>query len=217
MISLLLAYGLGSLPAAFYLARLKGKNIFQTGSKNMGSMNSFRNVGPIIGIAVFLIDVAKGYLAAYLGARHSLELGFFCAAACILGHAFSIWVGFKGGKALACAFGSTLCLVPWLALVQMLSIIALSLSLKRIALASSITTLIFFFSILGISLWTPWQWTPWQWTQRTYPIVLAAAMMSGVVLYKHWPELSQELGFKRLASDSSALPDTSQKQHKETT
>jgi acyl phosphate:glycerol-3-phosphate acyltransferase len=113
LLAFFLAYLLGSFPTAFLAGKLRGKNIFATGSGNMGAMNTARNVGYGLGITVLLIDLAKGALATYLG----LQLGSTTAALAagigvVLGHTFSVFIGFRGGKGLATGLGASLLLYP---------------------------------------------------------------------------------------------------------
>ena len=143
--ALALGYLLGSLPTAAIAARLKGRNIFEVGSGNMGAMNSARNLGWAVGVLVALIDVGKGALATYLGIQMAEAVGRVDAAAlvvtlvaavgAVLGHAFSPWVHFAGGKAIATTFGVTLPLVPLLGLFYLGFIVAFYLILRRMNVA----------------------------------------------------------------------------------
>src|SRR5690625_563182 len=116
LLALFTAYLLGSIPSAQLFARLAGRDIFTTCSGNMGTMNALRNLGPLIGILTFVFDVVKGaaamllagWLAAQLAPGSELARDLALAAAPVgagLGHVFSVFAGFRGGKALAVAFG----------------------------------------------------------------------------------------------------------------
>lgn len=150
--ALALGYILGGVPTAAIAARLRGKNIFEVGSGNMGAMNSARNLGWAIGIAVALIDVAKGALAVYLGLQMgditgrtdaSLLLPAMAAATgAVLGHSYSPYVHFAGGKAIATTFGITLPLAPMLGLFYLGFIVGIYLIFRRITLAGLVGALI---------------------------------------------------------------------------
>ncbi|HHO56914.1 MAG TPA: glycerol-3-phosphate acyltransferase, partial [Trueperaceae bacterium] len=134
ILAVLSAYLIAALPTAYILAKLQGKNIFELGSGNMGAMNTFRNLGIAAGIAVLIIDIAKGYLAVKLAqiiATNNINIGYFAAIAVVLGHAWSIYVGFRGGKALSSSFGTLLALDPKGALVVLFAIIIFSLAIKK--------------------------------------------------------------------------------------
>src|SRR5580704_15656081 len=102
-----LSYLVGSIPSGYLVARSKGIDIRQRGSSNIGAANVARVMGKKWGYLVGFCDFLKGFLAVNLGliAAHfplSPVLGGVAAAiACILGHHYPIWLGFKGGKGTA--------------------------------------------------------------------------------------------------------------------
>jgi acyl phosphate:glycerol-3-phosphate acyltransferase len=98
----------GSLPFSVWLARLRGRDACSVGDGNPGAINAFRAAGARVGIPALLLDFLKGALpvaAAFwlLGLRGWLLLPV--AIAPVLGHAFSPFLGFRGGKAIAVTFG----------------------------------------------------------------------------------------------------------------
>jgi glycerol-3-phosphate acyltransferase PlsY len=136
----LVGYLLGALPFGYLVARAKGVNIFEVGSKNPGATNVRRVLGPGPGNLVFALDAAKGALAAAwafgssskltldLAAPFSLLNGAYAGAdwvnmgmaglvGAMLGHSFSCFTGFRGGKGVATASGGCLVLMPLGALV----------------------------------------------------------------------------------------------------
>lgn len=106
---LILAYLIGSFPTGVIVGRVFfHKDIRKYGSGNIGTTNTFRVLGPVAGIIVFLIDFFKGTLATCLPVIFHLGphyLGLIFGLAAILGHAFSIFLKFKGGKAVATTAG----------------------------------------------------------------------------------------------------------------
>ena len=115
-----LAFLIGSVPTAFWYAKyVHGLDIRQHGSGNIGASNSLRVLGKKAGIIVLLIDLLKG-LIPVLVAR---KLGFtpenilLTGVFAVLGHLFSPFVGFKGGKGIATAFGVILGFSPLGALI----------------------------------------------------------------------------------------------------
>lgn len=114
---LVLAYLAGSVPTSFVVGKVfHGIDLREHGSGNLGATNAFRVLGAKSALPVVLIDVAKGFVPVWLfpslaGAGFGWTLGF--AAAAIVGHMFSVWVGFRGGKGIATSAGAFLALAPW--------------------------------------------------------------------------------------------------------
>jgi len=105
-LSLLLAYLIGSFPTAYLAGRyVKGFDIRQYGSGNMGTMNTRALLGWRWAVIVFLIDLLKGILAIYLS-RWAVADPFLLASAAAAGHCYPVWLRFRGGKALATTLGA---------------------------------------------------------------------------------------------------------------
>ena len=109
---------MGSIPTAYLmLKRAKGIDITQTGSGNVGAMNSYEITGSkITGIIVLLIDALKGLLSVYIPLRifpvnfANPAIGLIFA---VISHSFNPWLNFKGGRGLASAAGGTLLIFPF--------------------------------------------------------------------------------------------------------
>ncbi len=117
LLAVLAGYLLGALPFGYLVARAKGVNIFEVGSKNPGATNVRRVLGHGPGNLVLFLDALKGAVAAgwprFLGPMAEIE--GVCVAglvAAILGHSFSCFTGFKGGKSVATGAGGFLVLFP---------------------------------------------------------------------------------------------------------
>ena len=132
-------YFLGGIPSAAWIARLAGRDIFRVGSGNMGSMNTARNVGPLAGVAVFVLDVGKGAAAVVTGLwmgdvgslAEPLAPALAAAVGVVVGHGWSPYARFRGGKGLAAAFGATLPIVPLGGLAAFTLLVALILITRR--------------------------------------------------------------------------------------
>jgi acyl phosphate:glycerol-3-phosphate acyltransferase len=156
----LLGYLLGAIPSAELAARLRGRHIFDVGSGNMGAMNTARNLGIGLGIAVFVVDVAKGAAAAALALAGARALGHDAAATlttaqaaglgAVLGHAWSVFVGGRGGKGLATILGVSLPIHPLGGLAGTLAIVVLVVLTRNATLAAVVTLLAY----PGIVAWT---------------------------------------------------------------
>jgi glycerol-3-phosphate acyltransferase PlsY len=140
LIKTALAYLLGSIVGSLVVGKLRGGiDVRQMGSGNAGATNALRTQGPAFAIWVFIIDIAKGFVAARwlpwlpvpgvatAGSELSAWLAAACAFAAILGHVFPVWHGFRGGKGVATLVGAfagldPLMLLPllgsWLAIVM---------------------------------------------------------------------------------------------------
>ncbi|WP_281829503.1 MULTISPECIES: glycerol-3-phosphate 1-O-acyltransferase PlsY [Lactobacillus] len=158
---LILAYLIGSFPTGVIIGKtFFHKDIRQYGSGNIGTTNTFRVLGPKAGITVFLIDFFKGTLATILPVIFNLGPHYLClifGLAAILGHAFSIFLKFKGGKAVATSAGFLLgynlhffliCAVIFFPILFITSTVSLTslISIVLIFIAS------FFFHDLALSI-----------------------------------------------------------------
>jgi len=108
------SYLLGAIPSAYVIGRFKGKDITSEGSGNIGGTNAYRVLGPRLGILVALMDVGKVLLALiitkyWLGTEPAM---FAAALAAVVGHNWSVYVKFKGGKGIAVTIGTYLFLFP---------------------------------------------------------------------------------------------------------
>lgn len=104
-----IAFLIGSIPFGYLIARFFYRtDIRKTGSGNIGAMNALRTIGKGGAVAVLLLDAAKGFIPAFLVLRfaHDPVLATIVAIAAVLGHCFSPWLGWKGGKGVATSFGA---------------------------------------------------------------------------------------------------------------
>lgn len=143
----LAAYLLGSIPFGFLLVLLfRKEDIRSKGSGNIGATNVVRSGAKGLGALTFLLDAVKGYMAVLVAIQiaglpglpsvphgNATAVAALCA---VLGHMYTVWLGFKGGKGVATAFGVFVALAPWAALVS-LGVFAVVFALSRyVSLAS---------------------------------------------------------------------------------
>jgi glycerol-3-phosphate acyltransferase PlsY len=148
LIAAVVGYLLGSLSFGYLIARAKGVNIFEVGSKSSGATNVLRVLGKGPGYLAFFLDALKGAAAAgwplvFVRGPHSTYL--ICAVAglvaAIVGHSFSCFIKFRGGKGVATATGGFLILLPTETLIAgMVWIIAFYAS-RYVSLASIIAAI----------------------------------------------------------------------------
>ena len=117
------AYLLGSIPTGFLVAKAKGIDIRSVGSGNIGATNAMRVLGKPAGIFVLLADAAKGFVAAKwlpllilhfvshpIGSFDNLPI--YAGIFAVIGHNYTCWLKFKGGKGIATTAGVYLALAP---------------------------------------------------------------------------------------------------------
>lgn len=114
MIILLSSYLIGSIPFALVIGKLfYSTDIRGYGSGNLGATNSFRVLGKRAGTVVAIADLMKGSIACFLPMMLRSNVSpILCGLLAIIGHAFPVFAGFKGGKAVATSAGVLLFLVP---------------------------------------------------------------------------------------------------------
>ena len=136
---LILCYNLGSIPTAFILAKkLKGVDIRTVGSGNVGASNAGRVLGKFGFITVLIIDTLKGFIPAFLLLRWYGETDYALIGgiAVILGHTFTIFLDFKGGKGVATGLGVFLALAPLSTLIAAIVFGILLLAFRMISVSS---------------------------------------------------------------------------------
>jgi len=140
-----MAYLLGSIPTGFLVARARGVDIRTVGSGNIGATNAFRVLGKGLGIFVLLMDALKGWVAVQIGAQLVNQLlpgapldnlRITAGIAAILGHNFTCWLNFKGGKGIATSAGVLIALVPWALLIILSIFIILFVTTRYVSIGS---------------------------------------------------------------------------------
>ncbi len=117
---ILFSYFLGSFPTGYVVGKLIYKeDVRNYGSGNIGMSNVFRTFGPIPALITFLGDAFKGYLPVFLAIHLNFPISIviLIALSSILGHVFSIYLRFKGGKGIATTFGIFFAINPYLGLL----------------------------------------------------------------------------------------------------
>ncbi|HEX4066083.1 MAG TPA: glycerol-3-phosphate 1-O-acyltransferase PlsY [Acidobacteriaceae bacterium] len=185
------AYLLGSIPFGYLLVRIfRKEDIREKGSGNIGATNVIRSGAKGLGAVTFLLDVLKGYGAVWLcalatareGVAPDVRMNAIAIAAlfAILGHIYTVWLGFRGGKGVATAFGVFLALAPLPALAA-LGIFAIVLALSRyVSLGSIVAALAF--PIFALLLRHP---------QRTAWATAVLFVVPAIVILKHHQNIAR--------------------------
>lgn len=212
----LLAFLLGSVPFGLIIAKLKGIDIRQHGSGNIGATNVFRIVGKKYGITCLILDALKGFIPVMItmnlvritGRDPQFHLGFldafhlmlpaaeqmkgqlihvFTALAAVLGHNYSPWIGFKGGKGIATSAGVLIGLMPAAVVILLVVFIITLVFTRYVAVASMVSALVlplmthlgarFHKTAEGISLWEAGTWNK--------PLFVFSVLIAVLAIWKH--------------------------------
>jgi acyl phosphate:glycerol-3-phosphate acyltransferase len=143
-LALLAGYILGSLPFALWISRARGVDILKVGSGNPGMTNVWRTLGWKPALPVAALDTAKGAAAAWAGLTLTASplWSLLAGIAAVLGHSFSFWIGFKGGKSVLTAFGVFLFLSPLASLGAFLVWVVVMSLFRYVSLASILAALV---------------------------------------------------------------------------
>ncbi|GGB06346.1 glycerol-3-phosphate 1-O-acyltransferase [Macrococcus hajekii] len=150
-----LAYLIGSISPGLIIGKtFFNKDIRNYGSGNLGATNTFRVLGRQAGIVVTLLDMAKGVIGALLPILfHSDVHGILVGLFAVLGHVFSIFLKFKGGKAVATSAGVVLAVNPLLFIITAITFFSVLYAYKYVSLASIIASIINFIAAIAFSDW----------------------------------------------------------------
>jgi glycerol-3-phosphate acyltransferase PlsY len=177
-------YLLGSIPTGFLVAQAKGIDIRAVGSGNIGATNVLRALGKPAGAFVLFMDALKGWLAVVplsqlillafgLGSDvRTREIGAIIGGvSVILGHNFTCWLHFKGGKGIATSAGVLLALVPWALLTILIVWIVVFASTRYVSLASVAAA-----AALPFASWA---------THESLTRVMVSGALGALAIYKH--------------------------------
>ena len=180
---ILIAYVLGSIPNALWVGKtFKNIDVREHGSKNTGSTNAARVLGPKLGIFTLILDILKGALPTYLGIVLGADLltritgidkldVIVIGMAAIFGHTFSLFLKFKGGKAVATTLGVFLVLVPYAILILLVVFFVIFGLTKYVSLASIVSAV-----ALPITVYL---------TTRHIPLTILGIIIGLLVIIRH--------------------------------
>ena len=187
IVTTLVAYLLGSIPTGYLVAKSRGIDIRTVGSGNIGATNVFRILGKPAGIFVLTVDALKGFIACrFVGFfAHKIFLGSTLADSsteeflkitgglfAILGHNYTCWLKFKGGKGIATSAGVTLALLPLAFGIALATWLVLFATTRYVSVAS-----------IGAAFVLPF--VAW-WPARSSPtMIVVAAVIGALAIYKH--------------------------------
>jgi len=184
ILTAVLGYFFGSIPSGFLMAKTRGIDIRSIGSGNIGATNVFRALGTPAGVIVLLADALKGWAAVAIisnlvcnwaypaGGPQAREWYHIVAGlAAVLGHNYTCWLYFKGGKGIATSAGVLVALVPW-ALLIILGIWIIVFAFGRYVSLASITAS----AALPLATWL---------TGCSSTLIIITSAMTLLAVYKH--------------------------------
>ena len=186
---LVFAFLLGSIPFGVIICRAKGVDIFSIGSGNIGATNVVRAVGPVLGGLVLLLDVSKGLIPGLVAhfTMHEGPFGlqaqvwsFVLGCVAIVGHMFSPWIKFKGGKGIATGLGAMLSSIPLTGLAAFIVFTIVTSTCRFVSLGSIIAAI----STIPISIFL---------THDSLQVLPILILFNFVVIYKHRSNITRIL------------------------
>jgi acyl phosphate:glycerol-3-phosphate acyltransferase len=170
-----IAYLLGAIPFGYLLVRATtGADVRAKGSGNIGATNVLRTTGRAAGIATLVLDIAKGWLAVWIAGRLTSQDVVWmsvAALAVMAGHAYPVFMGFKGGKAVASFIGAFLCLTPGAIAAEVVIFVVIVAWTRHISMGSIVGAATF---PLGV------------WLIYKMPVPTVAAVIAGIfIIYRH--------------------------------
>ena len=183
-----MGYFAGSLPTGYLVARARGVDIRQSGSGNIGATNVFRVLGKPAGVLVLVVDGLKGYAACAWGT--SIVLHAFGVApsaaepyrivagiAAVLGHNFTCWLRFKGGKGIATSAGVYFALAPLAAGMAVVAWVGALLLTRYVSVASVLAA-----TVLPLAVW---------FTPNNLALRLVTTALGALAIWKHRSNLQR--------------------------
>lgn len=179
LLFIIVAYFFGSLPTGVWIGKkFKGIDIRQHGSKNSGATNAYRVLGAKYGIMVLIADALKGYIPLFIANRFGITGGMlvFLGLVAILGHTFSIFLNFNGGKGVATSLGVFLYLIPNVIGILVVVFIAVVYFSRYISLGSIVCAILL--PILTFIL-------PVRGGENKVSLLIITTLVGVFVVYKH--------------------------------
>lgn len=203
LIAIILSYLVGSIPTGLLIGRwLRGIDLREHGSGNLGATNAFRVLGKKVGVTVLFLDVLKGLapvvlLPELLGMRATAGQEMAIGAAAILGHIYSIWVGFRGGKGVATSLGVFLAIATGETIILLIIGAVVIASTGYVSVATLIGAV-----LLPILLYA---------FGRATIVLFVGEIIALLVIWKHRPNIrrlfeGRELKFNEVHEDDEPIP-----------
>ncbi|MGD2059706.1 MAG: glycerol-3-phosphate acyltransferase [Acidimicrobiia bacterium] len=194
LVALLSGYLIGSIPTAGFLARARGVDLRNQGSRNPGTHNALRTGGPVLALVVLGVEAAKGFGAVWLGSWLGDDLGAVLAGlGAVTGNVYNVWYRFQGGKGLGISLGILAATWPTV-LPVVIVVIAVAVLATRSAGLAALAALAAL--IVSAVLWAIFQ-RPTGGVPPDAMLVVMAMGMALVMAWKHWRDSPLNPAFRR--------------------
>ncbi len=174
-------YLIGSIPFGYLIPKIWNIDVRHYGSGNIGATNVFRTLGPLLGIFVFILDIAKGTLAIYL-AQQTMDAPLvivLTGLAALLGHMHSVFLKFKGGRGAATGLGVLLGVAPDIFLGALILVVLIILITRYVSVASMIVPILVAAAFFAL--------------KRPLPYSLASVLFAILIIIRHIPNIKRLL------------------------
>ncbi len=176
LLALAIAYLIGGIPFGYVLVKLStGKDVRASGSGNIGATNVLRTTGRAVAVATLLLDIAKGFAAVWIAAMLTNNDAWWTSAAALAvmgGHAFPIFLHFKGGKAVASFIGAFLYLTPLPLAATLIVFVVVVAATRHISAGSVIGAAMFPLAV-------------WLILHPPAPVLVAALLAGAFIVVRH--------------------------------
>jgi acyl phosphate:glycerol-3-phosphate acyltransferase len=195
--ALTLCFLAGSIPFGFLIGKLNGRDLRREGSGNIGATNVWRVLGPRWGMPAFLLDFLKGFLPLLALNLWVPEAPAWLAVtgglAAVLGHNFTPWLNFNGGKGIAVTAGVLGALMPWSLLIS-ISSWGLTLAVTRTVSVASLVASV----VLPLSTWIVY---------HDHPLLILFGVAAGALsIWRHRGNIKRLMRGEELAFTKKAPP-----------
>jgi glycerol-3-phosphate acyltransferase PlsY len=178
---ILFAYLLGSIPFGYLIPKVWNIDIRRHGSGNIGATNVFRTLGTFAGLLVFLLDLLKGTVPVIIAQLITTNpwIIILAGSAAVLGHTFSVFLKFKGGRGAATALGLLLGISPEIFLGAIIVATVIIITTRFVSLASIVTT-----ALVAIAFYV---------LKKPFPYFLIVSLVSLLIIVRHIPNIKRLL------------------------
>ncbi|OGB88926.1 acyl-phosphate glycerol 3-phosphate acyltransferase [candidate division WOR-1 bacterium RIFCSPHIGHO2_01_FULL_53_15] len=178
-IIILAGYLLGAIPFGLLIGKILKVDLRKAGSGNIGATNVLRTMGIVPGSAVLALDLLKGTGAVMIGRWFSGDpvIIVFCGLAAVIGHSFSVYLGFKGGKGAATGLGVLLGVAPDIFLFAVLIFLATVALTRHVSVGSMLTAVAVFAAFITLG--------------RPQPYTAAAGLVAAIIFLRHRPNIKR--------------------------
>ncbi len=181
------SYIVGAIPASFIMGKIaRGIDLREHGSGNLGAANTFRVLGRRAAVPVLLFDIGKGFFAVWFVSGSmdgAIWFSLLAAVSVVIGHNYSVFVRFSGGKGVGTTAGAFLALAPYAVLICVVIWIVTLLLTRIVSLASMVAAVLLPVSVYLSNLFLG--------AETHGSVLLLSIVVAVLVIYKHRPNIQR--------------------------